>query len=171
MTVDRGRSYDRYRSRPGTRRAVNIRETRNTDDPDWLALRTEFVPELSVDENRTFLEAFARDSRDFIVFIAANGGAGAVGFAEVSIRSDYVNGCQHRPALFLEGIYVQPAFRGCGIARALCTAAARWGLDQGCREFASDVYIDDVDSLAAHRALGFEETERVVYFRKRLNPD
>ena len=51
----------------------------------------------------------------------------------------------------------------------ICDAAGRWGLEQGCREFASDVYIDDHDSLAAHRGLGFEETERVVYFRKPLS--
>ena len=75
---------------------------------------------------------------------------------------------EHRPALFLEGIFVRPEHRGRGIARALCEAAGRWGLEQGCREFASDVYIDDHDSLSAHRGLGFEETERVVYFRKPL---
>jgi aminoglycoside 6'-N-acetyltransferase I len=91
-----------------------------------------------------------------------------MGFAEVAVRGDFVNGCEHRPALFLEGIYVRPEHRGRGVARALCDAAGDWGLAQGCREFASDVYIDDHDSLAAHRGLGFEETERVVYFRKLL---
>jgi aminoglycoside 6'-N-acetyltransferase I len=52
----------------------------------------------------------------------------------------------------------------------LCAAAEQWGRDQGCREFASDVYTDDGDSLAAHAGLGFAETERVVYFRKLLFP-
>jgi aminoglycoside 6'-N-acetyltransferase I len=41
--------------------------------------------------------------------------------------------------------------------------------DQGCREFASDALLDNSGSLAAHAACGFEETERVVYFRKRLD--
>jgi aminoglycoside 6'-N-acetyltransferase I len=56
------------------------------------------------------------------------------------------------------------------VARALCAAAEVWGRAQGCREFASDVTFEDRDSLAAHAGLGFEETERVVYFRKELCP-
>ena len=97
--------------------------------------------------------------------------AGLLGFAEVAVRTDFVNGCRHRPALFLEGIFVRPECRGRGVARALVEAAGDWGVRQGCREFASDVEIDDENSLAAHRGLGFEETERVVYFRKPLIPD
>jgi aminoglycoside 6'-N-acetyltransferase I len=86
----------------------------------------------------------------------------------VSVRTDFVNGCEHRPVLFLEGIYTRPAHRGRGVARALCEAAGQWGCEHGCREFASDVYLDDEQSLGAHRRLGFDETERVVYFRKPL---
>ena len=147
---------------------MNIRKTTNVADADWLSLRAEFIPELSLDESREFLDAFARDSGDFIAFVAGDDREPAMGFAEVSIRNDYVNGCRYRPALFLEGIYVRPQFRRRGVARNLCAAAEKWGVQRGCREFASDVYIDDADSLAAHARLGFEETERVVYFRKPL---
>ena len=147
---------------------MEIVSTNDPNDAAWLALRTEFIPEVGADEQRTFLQAFARDSATFRAFIAQDSPAGLLGFAEVAVRTDFVNGCEHRPALFLEGIYVRPEHRGRGIARALCDAAGRWGLEQGCREFASDVYVDDHDSLAAHRGLGFEETERVVYFRKPL---
>ena len=87
------------------------------------------------------------------------------------MRTDFVNGCHHRPALFLEGIFVRPEHRGRAVARALCEAAGAWGVEQGCREFASDVYEDDGDSLAAHAGLGFEETERVVFFRRPLVED
>ncbi len=147
---------------------LQIRETQDTGDPDWLELREEFIPELDRDGQEDFLRAFARDSAGFRAFIARDGSGRACGFAEVSVRTDYVNGCRHRPALFLEGIFVREDSRGQGIARALCDAAGRWGRAQGCREFASDVYIDDLDSLAAHAGLGFEETERVVYFCKPL---
>ena len=34
-----------------------------------------------------------------------------------------------------------------------------------------DALIDNVDAHRVHRALGFVETERVVYFCKRLDPD
>lgn len=145
-----------------------IRKTKDTNDIDWLTLRGEFIPELDAQEQPRYLAAFARDSADFCAFIANDDHGLAMGFAEVSIRTDYVNGCRHRPALYLEGIFVRPAYRGQGVARAICDAAEQWGLEKGCREFASDVYIDDDNSLAAHAGLGFEETERVVYFCKTL---
>lgn len=145
-----------------------VRRTHDAGDQEWLALRGEFIPELTLSEHREFIGAFALDSAALIGLIATNEHGDALGFAEVSVRREYVNGCQHRPALFLEGIYSRPQFRGQGVARTLCRAAEEWGLEQGCLEFASDVYLDDSNSLAAHAALGFEETERVVYFRKNL---
>lgn len=147
---------------------MSIRQTTDPEDADWLTLRSEFIPEVDVEEQKAFLRRFARDSAAFSAFVAHDPERGLLGFAEVSVRTDFVNGCHHRPALFLEGIYTRPQHRGRGVARALCDAAGRWGREQGCREFASDVYVDDTDSLAAHRGLGFEETERVVYFRKPL---
>ena len=150
---------------------LKIRDTEDTEDSDWLTLREEFIPDLNRPQQLEFLRAFARDSAGFRAFVAADGQGDPAGFAEVSIRTDYVNGCRHRPALFLEGIFVRPVYRGQGIARALCAAAETWGRARGCLEFASDVYTDDHDSLAAHAGLGFEETERVVYFRKLLFPE
>lgn len=146
--------------------AVKIRATDDGNDRDWLRLRTAFIPELSEAEHREFLLKFVRESGGFRAFVAMDEAGRASGFAEVSIRRDWVNGCRHRPALFLEGIYVEPECRGRGIARMLCRAAEKWGSDNGCREFASDVYIDDVDSLAAHAGLGFKEAERVVCLSK-----
>jgi aminoglycoside 6'-N-acetyltransferase I len=92
-----------------------------------------------------------------------------VGFAEAAVRHDYVNGCKTSPVLFLEGIYVLPDARRAGIARALCAAIGQWGSAHACTEFGSDTQIDNVYAQALHRALGFEETERVVFFRKRLS--
>ncbi|MFN3774293.1 aminoglycoside 6'-N-acetyltransferase [Sphingomonas parapaucimobilis] len=91
-----------------------------------------------------------------------------IGFAEAAVRHDYVNGCDTSPVLFLEGLFVDPDHRRRGVAGALVAAVADWGRAQGCLEFASDAEIDNLDSHAMHRALGFVETERVVYFRREL---
>ena len=91
------------------------------------------------------------------------------GFAEAALRHDYVNGCATSPVAFLEGIYVQPEHRKQGLARLLCKAVEDWARSLGCTEFASDVLLENTASQGMHAALGFEETERVVYYRKRLS--
>ena len=52
-----------------------------------------------------------------------------------------------------------------GVGAALVAAACDWGRSAGC---ASDALLDNSTSYVVHRALGFEETERVVYFRRKL---
>lgn len=149
---------------------MEIRETADPSDRQWLILRAEFFPEDQPGEHASFLAGVAAQGKGFQAFIAEDESGTPLGFAEVAIRTDFVNGCDHRPALFLEGIFVRPEARRRGVAHALIRAASHWGGEREIHEFASDVFIDDDRSLAAHRALGFEETERVVYFRKELLP-
>ena len=112
-------------------------------------------------------ERVARTDPRIETFVAEHDGA-VVGFAEVSLRSDYVNGCDTSPVAFLEGLYVEPAHRRRGVARALVAAAEQWGRARGCSELGSDALIDNTGSHRFHAAAGFEETERVVCFRKLL---
>jgi aminoglycoside 6'-N-acetyltransferase I len=135
---------------------------------DWIALRCKLWPHSTEAEHRN--EARELLSRpDAPVFLARSAEGAIVGFAEAALRRDCVNGCETSPVVFLEGWYVEPGFQGRGIGRALCAAVERWGADRGCTEFASDSLIDNESAHAAHRAVGFEETERVVYFRKRID--
>lgn len=139
------------------------------DIEDWLALRCALWPERSAPEHRAELEDILINGRE-AAFIARDDSGAAVGFAEAALRHDYVNGCETSPVAFLEGIYVAPAQRRRGAAQKLCAAVEDWARQSGCSEFASDAALDNLDSHAMHRALGFAETERVVYFRKRLTP-
>lgn len=79
-----------------------------------------------------------------------------------------MNGTHSSPVAFLEGLYVQPADRGQGIARQLVAGVQKWAEEMGCSELASDALLDNTASHAMHEALGFMETERVVYFLKGL---
>jgi len=46
--------------------------------------------------------------------------------------------------------------------------AEDWARSQGCQEMASDTWLDNLDSQRVHEALGFEEVERSVLYRKSL---
>jgi aminoglycoside 6'-N-acetyltransferase I len=91
-----------------------------------------------------------------------------VGFVEVGLRS-HADACDpSRPVGFIEGWYVEPEHRRRGIGRALVAAAEAWARSRGCTEMASDAQIENLGSLQAHEALGFEAVDRCVHFRKRL---
>lgn len=117
---------------------------------------------------REVLDALDASERA-IAYLAFDAGGAAVGFAEATLRHDYVNGTDGSPVGFLEGLYVIPAARRGGVGRALVAAVERWTRERGCAELASDAALDNAPSHAAHAAYGFEETERVVYFRKLLD--
>ena len=92
----------------------------------------------------------------------------AVGFSQVSIRHDHVLGTHSSPVGHLEGIYVCPDYRKRGIAQNLVSMGEDWVRDYGCAEFASDCEMKNEDSFAFHLRVGFVETERLIYFSKRL---
>lgn len=143
-----------------------VRRALAADVPAWSAQRAALWPE----EDARALAAEAPgllDDDDGVVFVA-EGDDGIVGFAEATLRHDYVNGTDSSPVGFLEGWYVAPAWRGRGVGRALVRAVEDWARGRGCGELASDALLDNTSSHAAHAACGFEESERVVYFRRRL---
>lgn len=88
-----------------------------------------------------------------------------VGFLEVSLRN-LVDGCMGGPVGYIEGIYLLPEYRGLGLGGVLTDAAAEWFAAQGCRDMATDTEIDNEDAQEFWSGLGFEETWRVVQYRK-----
>lgn len=131
----------------------------------WHALRCALWPDADAAELRSEMrDALARGLFVRLAFA----GDRAIGLVEAALRVDYVNGTETSPVAFVEGLYVDPAFRRRGVARALVAEVERWARAAGCRELASDSLIDNVAAHSVHRELGFEETERVVYFRRVL---
>ena len=115
------------------------------------------------EETRTFFEQRLEAP---VVFVAEAEDR-LVGFLELDFRK-YAPGCRSSPVAFIEGWYVEPESQGRGIGRALIEAAEAHARAAGHDEIASDAEIENTDGIAAHIAVGFEETERVVYFRRSL---
>jgi aminoglycoside 6'-N-acetyltransferase I len=145
-----------------------IERCNSLDQPGWLEFRMALWPDAGADDHRGYMAISLAQPERFLQLMMYDGNRQPIGFIEGSIRGDYVNGTETSPVGFVEGVYVAPAWRRKGVARALYEAIGDWAQARGCRELASDALLDNEASQRAHRALGFEETERVVYFSKKL---
>ena len=140
-----------------------IRPATLADKPVWLAMRQALWPD-ATDLEEEIDHQFERLA--FQAWLALDGSE-AIGFAEASIRP-FANGCDSQPVAFLEGIWVAEAQRKQGVGRALVATVEAWAKSQGILELGSDTWLHDTRSQEVHGHWGFEETERVVYFRKKL---
>ena len=125
----------------------------------------EHTPEELLPELRTLLE-----SGEGAAFLASEDGQD-LGFAQVQLRHDYVEGTETSPVGYLEGIYVREEARGRGVAKALLAACEAWAANKGCREFASDCELDNAAGLSFHLHSGFTEANRIICFAKPLKPE
>ena len=92
----------------------------------------------------------------------------AVGFAQCQLRHEYVEGTDSSPVGYLEGIFVEDAYRKHGHAKTLLRACETWAKEKHCTEFASDCELENSDSLRFHTAMGFEVANRIICFRKEI---
>ncbi len=145
-----------------------IRKATLEDATVWGAMRRALWPDETGVENIEEMSDALERAGGAVVFLAFEDRKSAIGFAEATVRHEYVNGADTSPVGFLEGWFVQPAWRGRGVGRALIEAVENWTRGQGCFELASDTWLDSPASQEAHRHCGFEETERIVCFRKWL---
>ena len=145
---------------------MHIETCSDSDLPQWVALRIALWPD--EDAVQITREAPTLLTQPDMLVVVAREGETVIGFTEAAIRRDYVNGCETSPVAFVEGIYVSPGQRRRGVARAMIAAVEDWARRQGLSELAADALLDNAQSHAMHNALGFGETERVVYFRKSL---
>jgi aminoglycoside 6'-N-acetyltransferase I len=72
---------------------------------EWLLLRLALWPSASEQEHRQEIAAILSQSDHAVAFLLWNDGA-AIGFAEATLRPDYVCECERSPVAFLEGIFV-----------------------------------------------------------------
>jgi aminoglycoside 6'-N-acetyltransferase I len=143
-----------------------IRRIAEADRDDWLRLRDALWPGARPDHDRETRAYFETPSGTPIVFVADIDGR-IVGVLELDYRK-YAPGCASSPVPFIEGWYVEPSYRVRGVGRALVTAAEAYARAEGFAEMASDVDVTNAGGVAAHGAIGYEEVERVVCFRRSL---
>jgi len=145
---------------------MTIRLLVESDRPDWVRLRDALWPDSLWDHETETQQYFETRADVPIVFLAEVDGR-IVGFLEMDYRK-YAPGCTSSPVPFIEGWYVEPGLQGRGIGRALMAAAEARARAEGYTEIGSDAELDNADGIAAHLAVGYEEVERIVSFRRSL---
>ena len=144
---------------------MTINPVTERDLDDWRQLALELWPDYADDDMQAILSAIDQSPKETAFLVRDEQGV-AIGFLNLSLRYDYVPGAGHKPVGYVEGIYVREAYQHQGIGRRLIEQAGQWTREQGCHELASDVLIDNHASAEFHIRVGFNETERTIFFIK-----
>jgi len=147
--------------------AIPIRPVQPTDHAEWLRMRLRLWGGIA-EEHTHDIDAYFATPQGGITFVVERGGGGLCGFIEVSLRN-YAEGCQTSPVAYIEGWYVDEESRRRTLGTCLVQAAEAWARSHGLKEIASDTQLENAISIQAHTALGYEEVERLVCFRKALD--
>lgn len=148
---------------------MKVRPATAADVSAWAVVRAQQWPDDDAAAHAADIaDTFLSGDPDQVAFVAEGASGALLGFVEAGIRHDYVDGCDTSPVAFGDGAFIIPEARGTGVGRALVEAVAGWGRARGCTELASNALLTSTASHAFHEAVGFEETERVVFFRRML---
>jgi aminoglycoside 6'-N-acetyltransferase I len=139
-----------------------IRLIKGSDKAEYLRMRQTLWEDSSAEE----IEVFFQHPK-WTTFVAEKDTNKLCGFIEVGTRP-YAEGCETSPVAFIEGWYIDKDVQRQGVGRKLVQAAEAWAKEQGFTEIASDTWLENKPSIAAHKALGFDEVERLVCFVKPL---
>ncbi len=145
-----------------------IKPVQPSEATTWERMRQALWPSASGEHAAEIAAYFAGRQKHIAEVLLAFDDAGRpLGVIELSIRN-YAEGCVSDRVAYLEGWYVEPHARRQRVGAALINAAEEWGRAQSCKELASDTDLENHVSAAAHRALGFVVTERIICFKKNL---
>src|SRR5687768_5352554 len=145
-----------------------VRKARASDIPALAQQRATLWPEGSVEEHARELGPQLESAADCTLIAEADGYV--IGFLEGRLRS-HADGCATSPVGYVEGWFVMEPWRRRGVGRALVQRFELWAAERGCRELASDTWLHNTESQRAHESLGFSEVDRVVTYRKPLDPN
>jgi aminoglycoside 6'-N-acetyltransferase I len=151
---------------------MTVRKARSGDRDEMARMKVALSPDGTAEEHAAEFDATVATGNSgtmpLTVLVAEADDGHLDGFIEVGLRS-HADGCDPAvPVGYVEGWFVREESRKLGVGAALMRAAEDWARTHGCREMASDTWIDSTASQHAHQALGFEVVDRCVHYRKSL---
>ena len=144
-----------------------VRRADASDFPAWAAM----LAALHNGEAKAFeaeLSTLTSLRQPYVCFLAVEGDR-AIGMIDARERN-YAEGAPNLRAAYVEDLWVEPDYRGRGVARSLLAAVEQWAREERFDWLGSDATTDNAASHAWHRAAGFAEIERIAVFGKPLDP-
>ena len=145
---------------------IKIRTITAADKAEWLRMRKDLWPKDPPEQLKSEMDQILHSPG--IVFGAETNDGKLVGFAEVSIRTEYVEGSTGGPTGYIEGLEVDESCRQRGIGRQLLLAAEDWCKNRGLAEIGSDTDLRNLKSLRVHQSAGFKVAGSVLHFIKKI---
>ena len=146
--------------------SYQIRRATADDKPEWLRMRQGLWPDAPIEYLDFDMDELLAEP-DYAVYVAALAEGELVAFIEAGMRS-HVEGCETSPVGYIEAWYVDEHMRGQKLGKEMVRVAENWAREKGCTEMASDTWLENETSIAAHLKMGYDEAERLVHFVKRL---
>ena len=146
--------------------SYQIRRATAEDKPEWLRMRKGLWPEAPLEYLDFDMDELLAEP-DYAVYVASSADGNLVAFIEAGLRN-HVEGCETSPVGYIEAWYVDEHMRGQKLGKEMVRVAENWAREKGCTEMASDTWLENQASIAAHLKMGYDEAERLVHFVKRL---
>lgn len=127
------------------------------DLPDVVRLAFGLWPDHDLKELEAECADLLKTGTLFALYEAPNGVP--VGFAQCQLRHDYVEGTETSPVGYLEGIYVEPAFRGAGHSPRTAAFLRRLGPRKGLPGICERLRTYEHRKSALSPAYGFSGSE------------
>jgi aminoglycoside 6'-N-acetyltransferase I len=144
-----------------------VRRAALADHPIWAAMLAGLHPDLVCSEWEAELATLMALPDPYVGFLAFTDDGNPIGMIDARVRN-YAEGAPDLTAPYVEDLWVDPEHRRSGVAARLLKAVEDWGRSEGFTWLGSDARLDNQQSHDWHRASGFEETERLVVFGKRI---
>ncbi len=142
-------------------------EVTSANASEWLSMAIQLWPEYDPGELSQIVSDGIQ-SKKYRRLLCQNDSGVYVGFIDLSLRHDYVEGSSTSPVAYIEGIYVKSDYRNLGVAKFMVSEAGNWAKQNGCSEIGSDTSLTNIDSQNFHERVGFEKSDVVVHFIKKL---
>lgn len=146
--------------------SFSLRHATYEDKQDWLRMRQALWRDAPLEYLALDMDKRLADP-DYAVFVAADADGRLVAFIETGLRY-HCEECETSPVGYIEAWYVDEHARGQNLGRELVHAAEGWAREKGMTEMASDTWLENEESIAAHLRMGYREVGRLVHFVKRL---